>query len=85
VKEATALDHTEYWEGDGVVLCAQIWDGLALPDAAPGMPTCRVVAIQDLRYREPLLSASPPALSAAMLLPLRRDRCPVEQLPLTAK
>jgi hypothetical protein len=82
---ATAPDHRETWEEDGVVLHAQIWDDLVLPDAAPGAPAVRVVAIQDPRYREPLLLASPLALSAAVLHALYRDRWPVEQLPLAAK
>lgn len=82
---ATMPDRTESWEEDGVVLCAQIWDDLVLPDAAPGAPTFRVVAIQDPRYREPLLLASPLAVSAAVLHALYRDRWPVEQLPLAAK
>jgi len=82
---ASRPDHTETWEEDGVVLRAQIWDDLVLPDAAPDAPTIRVVAIHDPRYREPLLLASPLALSAAVLHALYRDRWPVEQLPLTAK
>jgi hypothetical protein len=82
---ATVPDHTETWEEDGGVLRAQIWDDLVLPDAAPDAPTVRVVAIHDPRYREPLLLASPLALSAAVLHALYRDRWPVEQLPLAAK
>lgn len=64
---ATAPDHNETWEEDGCVLHAQIWDDLVLPDAAPGAPTVRVVAIHDPRYREPLPLASPLAVSAAVL------------------
>ena len=56
-----------------------------MPDAAPGAPTLRVVAIHDPRYREPLLLASPLAASATVLHALYRDRWPVEQLPLAAK
>ncbi len=82
---ATAPDHTETWEDDGCVLRAQMWDDLGLPDAAPGASTFRVVAIQDPRYREPLLLASPLAVSAATLHALYGDRWPVEQLPLAAK
>jgi hypothetical protein len=82
---ATPPDHTETWEEDGVVLRAQVWDDLVLPDAAPGAPTFRVVAIHDPRYREPLLLAAPLVLSAAVLHALYRDRWPVEQLPLAAK
>jgi len=82
---ATVPDHTETWAADGVMLCAQIWDGLVLPDAAPAAATIRVVAIQDPRYHEPLLLATPLAVSAAVLHALYRDRWPVEQLPLAAK
>ncbi len=82
---ATPPDHTETWAEDGVVLCAQIWDDLVLPDAAPGAPTFRVVAIHDPRYRGPLLLASPLPVRAAVLHALYRDRWPVEQLPLAAK
>jgi len=82
---ATVPDRTETWEEDGVVLHAQIWDDLVLPDAAPGAPTFTVVAIHDPRYREPLLLASPLAVSAAVLHALYHDRWPVEQLPLAAK
>jgi hypothetical protein len=82
---ATVPDRTETWEEDGVVLHAQIWDDLVLPDAAPGAPTFTVVAVHDPRYREPLLLASPLAVSAAVLHALYRDRWPVEQLPLAAK
>jgi hypothetical protein len=82
---ATTPDHTETWEEDGVVLHAQIWDDLVLAAAAAGAPTFRVVAIRDPRHREPLLLASPLAVSAAVLHALYRDRWPVEQLPLAAK
>ncbi len=82
---ATAPDHTQTWEEDGCVLRAHIWDDLVLPDASPGAPRFRVVAIQDPRYRAPLLLASPLALSARVLHALYRDRWPVEQLPLAAK
>jgi hypothetical protein len=82
---ATAPDRTETWEEDGVALRAEIWDDLVLPDAAPGAPTFTVVAVHDPRYREPLLLASPLAVSAQALHALYRDRWPVEQLPLAAK
>ena len=56
-----------------------------LPDAAPGSPTFTVVAIYDPAYTEPLLVATPLALSPQVLRELYRDRWPVEQLPLAAK
>ena len=56
-----------------------------LPDAAPGSPTFTVVAISDPAYTEPLLVATPLALTPQVLRELYRDRWPVEQLPLAAK
>ncbi len=49
-----------------------------LPDAAPGSPTFTVVAIYDPAYTEPLLVATPLALSPQVLRELYRDRWPVE-------
>jgi len=82
---ATPPDRTETWQDDGVTLRAQIWDDLVLSDAAPGAPTCTVVAVHDPRYHEPLLLASPLPLPAQTLHALYHDRWPVEQLPLAAK
>jgi len=82
---ATPPDRTETWDEDGVTVHAEVWTDLVLADAAPGAPTCTVVAIHDPQYREPLLLASPLGASAQVLHALYRDRWPVEQLPLAAK
>jgi hypothetical protein len=78
-------DQVETWLEEGVVLRATVWEHLVLPDAGPGSPTFRVVAIHDPRHREPLLVASPLVVSARTLRDLYADRWPVEQLPLAAK
>ena len=71
-------------EGEALVR-AEGWDDLVLPDAAPGAPTFRLVALHDSRWREPLLLASPLAIAPRALRDLYLDRWPVEQLPLAAK
>jgi hypothetical protein len=86
---ATPPDQVTTWtdhdrDGDRV-LRAEQWRGLVLPDAAPGSPTFTVVAISDPAYTEPLLVATPLALTPQVLRELYRDRWPVEQLPLAAK
>jgi hypothetical protein len=86
---ATPPDQTTHWTEHGSdgdrILRAEQWTGLVLPDAAPGTPTFTVVAIYDPAYVEPLLVATPLALTPPVLRELYRDRWPVEQLPLAAK
>ena len=82
---ATAPDHTESWEEDGVVLRAERWADLVLPTAGVDGPTVTVVALYDPRYREPLLLATPLALASPVLRALYPDRWAVEQIPLVAK
>ena len=67
------------------LLRAEQWTGLVRPDASPGSPTFTIVAISDPAYAEPLLVATPLALTPPVLRELYRDRWPVEQLPLAAK
>jgi len=82
---ATPPDRVTTWtEGDAVVR-AEVWTDLVLPDAAPGDPTFAVVAVHDPRYREPLLLATPLALTPQAARALYGDRWPVEQAPLAAK
>jgi len=86
---ATRPDQATHWtepgrDGDRT-LRAEQWTGLVLPDAAPGSPPFTVVAISDPAYSEPLLVATPLALTPPVLRELSRDRWPVEQLPLAAK
>jgi hypothetical protein len=82
-------DQTTTWTEHGSdgdrTLRAEQWTGLVLPDAAPGSPTLTVVAIHDPAYAEPLLVATPLALTPPVLRELYRDRWPVEQIPLAAK
>src|SRR6266536_2634335 len=86
---ATEPDDVTTWtEHDSAgerTLRAEQWTGLVLPDAAPGSPTFTIVAISDPAYTQPLLVATPLALSPRVLRELYRDRWPVEQLPLAAK
>lgn len=86
---ATPPDQVIRWTEPGSdgdrTLRAEQWTGLVVPDAAPGSPTFTIVAISDPGYTEPLLVATPLALSPQTLRALYRDRWPVEQLPLAAK
>lgn len=82
---ATPADRTATWEEDGVVLRAQVWDALVLPDAPAGSPSVTVVAVHDPRYRDPLLLATPLALAPPVLRACYPDRWAVEQIPLAAK
>jgi hypothetical protein len=86
---ATPPDQVTRWTEHGSdgdrTLRAEQWTELVVPDAAPGSPTFTVVAIYDPAYVEPLLVATPLALTPQALRELYRDRWPVEQLPLAAK
>lgn len=82
---ATPPDREERWEEDGSAIRAQVWTGLVLPDAGPDAPTFMAVAVQDPRYAEPLLLATPLELTPEQVRGVYRDRWPVEQLPLAAK
>ena len=82
---ATPPDRVETWQEDDAVVRAESWDELVLPDAAPGAPTFRIVAIHDPRWSEPLLLASPLTIAPRALRDLYLDRWPVEQLPLVGK
>jgi hypothetical protein len=82
---ATPPDRVETWQQGEALARAEEWDGLALPDAAPGGPTFRIVAIHDPRWGEPLLLASTLAVAPRALRDLYHDRWPVEQVPLVGK
>jgi hypothetical protein len=82
---ATAPDRITTWQEGEAVIRAEEWADLVRPDAAPGAPTFRLVAIHDPRWTAPLVLASPLAVSARALRDLYADRWPVEQLPLAAK
>jgi hypothetical protein len=76
---------TEHDSAGARTLRAEQWFTLVLPDAAPDSPPFTIVAIYDPAYTQPLLVATPLALSPQVLRELYRDRWPVEQLPLAAK
>lgn len=85
VVAATPPDQVTTWtEAAGVVRTA-VWTDLVLPDGAPERLTFSVVAIHHPAYREPLLLATPLALTPQQVRAVYRDRWPVEQLPLAAK
>jgi len=82
---ATPPDTSTTWHDEGVLLRADIWTDLVLPTAAAGSPSFTVIAVHDPRHREPLLLASPLAVTPQVVHALYHDRWPVEQLPLAAK
>jgi hypothetical protein len=82
---ATPPDRVETWQEGDALVRAESWDDLVLPDAAPFAPTFRLVALHDPRRGDPLLLASPLAITPRALRDLYLDRWPVEQLPLAAK
>ena len=82
---ATPPDQVETWHEGDRLLRAEVWAGLALPDAADAGPPFRAIAIHDPRYREPLLLVTPLPLAPREARDCYRDRWPVEQLPLAAK
>ncbi len=68
-----------------MLLRAEVWADLVLPEADAASPAFTIVAIHDPRHREPLVLASPLPAPPRALRDLYRDRWPVEQLPLAAK
>jgi len=84
---ATPPDQVVSWQEDGCEIRAEIWKDLILPGILPDPknPTFQVVAIHDLRYRQPWLLATDLRIEPAALKALYQDRWPVEQLPLAAK
>ena len=82
---ATPPDRVETWHEEAVLLRAEVWADLVLPEADAASPAFTIVAIHDPRHREPLVLASPLPAPPRALRDLYRDRWPVEQLPLAAK
>lgn len=82
---ATPADAVVTWTEDGRVRRAEQWTELGLADAPTDAPRFQVVAVQDPRYKTPLLVATPLGLTPREVRDLYRDRWPVEQVPLTAK
>lgn len=82
---ATPPDRVATWHEDALLLRAEVWHDLVLADADADSPTFAVVAIHDPRHRDPLLLATPLALTPREARDCYRDRWPVEQLPLAAK
>jgi hypothetical protein len=82
---ASAPDSVVTWQEGDAVIRAEGWDDLVLPDVPRDRPTFRLVVLHDPRWTEPLVLATPLAVSARALRDLYLDRWPVEQLPLAAK
>lgn len=84
---ATPPDRTETWIENDMVLRAEFWDQLVLPEVKvhKDNQTFTVAAIYDPRFQGPWLLACPLLLSGMALRGLYRDRWPVEQIPLAAK
>ena len=83
---ATPPDQRVSWtDDDRMLIRAEIWTDLVLPDAAPGSPTFRIIAIHDARFRTPLVLATSLDLAPRVVHDRSHDRWPVEQAPLTAK
>jgi len=82
---ATPPDRVATWHEDTALVRAEVWAALVRPDADDDSPTFTVIAIHDPRQREPLLLATPLALTPRQARDCYRDRWPVEQLPLAAK
>jgi hypothetical protein len=88
---ATPADAVTTWHEGDTIVRGERWHDLVLPTAATGAagaasrPTFSVVAIHDPSYAEPLLLATPLAVSSQAVRGLYRDRWPVEQIPLVAK
>jgi hypothetical protein len=86
---ATPPDEVTTWHEGDTIVRAERWSDLVLPTApTPGGPPFSifsVVAIHDPRYAQPLLLATPLAVSSQAVRGLYRDRWPVEQEPLVTK
>ncbi len=82
---ATPPDRSETWAAGDVLLRAEVWADLVLPEAAASAHACTAVAIHDPRHRAPLLLATPLALPPRAVRDGYADRWPVEHLPLAAK
>jgi hypothetical protein len=82
---ATPADQAVSWQDGATTVRAERWCNLVLPDAAAGSSTFDIVAIHDPRHAEPLLLASPLALTPRELGAVYVDRWPIEQLPLAGK
>jgi hypothetical protein len=82
---ATPPDQVTTWTDGAVVVRAEVWTEVVLPDAAPGSPAFTVVAIHDPRHRAPLLLATPLPVPPRVAGALYGDRWPIEQIPLAAK
>jgi len=84
---ATTPDEIQSWNEDGLIIRAEIWRNLVLPDCAPDAhnQTFDVYAIYDPSFDMPWLLATPVTLKPISVKNIYKDRWPVEQIPLSAK
>jgi len=86
---ATPPDAVTTWHEAELVIRAETWTDLILPDtpaeAAATAPPVTVVAIHDPRHPTPLLLATSVPLAPQAARDAYADRWPVEHLPLAAK
>ena len=64
---ATLPDHSYSWQKERVVIAAEEWTELVVPDAQPSTPSFTVWAIHDPRYPEPLLVVTSLALPTRLV------------------
>jgi hypothetical protein len=82
---ATPPDREEPVLIDHYLVRVEYWENLVLAEAKPGAPPFTCLVIHDPRYIEPLVLATPLAVSGALVYALYRDRWPIEQWPLSGK
>lgn len=89
--EATSADRQTEWtidhQGQALTIKAKFWDDLVLSTQKVDdqASTFQIVAIDDPRYKKPLLLATSLCLSGETLQAIYQDRWVVELLPLSAK
>jgi len=89
--EATPADRQTEWtidhQGQALTIKAKFWDDLVLSTQKVDdqASTFQIVAIDDPRYKKPLLLATSLCLSGETLQAIYQDRWVVELLPLSAK
>jgi hypothetical protein len=73
------------WADGRHVVRAEQWADLVVQAGGPDSPAFQVIAIHHPRFTDPLLVATPQALTPPEAWALYRERWPIEQVPLTTK
>jgi hypothetical protein len=82
---ATPPDAVTTWADGRHVVRAEQWADLVVQAGGPDSPAFQVIAIHHPRFTDPLLLATPLALTPPEAWALYHDRWPIEQVPLTTK